>query len=81
MSFHIRSVWHALGAVLQTLSYEHVLTFVFLFLLSSSERDTTEQRIGPVDEVITVVTELVDGSLDWEGACSRLPAYGGQQDV
>jgi hypothetical protein len=46
-----------------------------------SERDTTEQRIGSVDEVIAVVTELVDGALDWEKACSRLPPYDGTQAI
>lgn len=49
--------------------------------VSHSERDTTQQRIGPVDEVIAVVTELVDGSLDWDEACRRLPAYDGVQAV
>lgn len=45
------------------------------------ERDTMKQRIGPIDEVIAVVTELVNGSLDWDAACERLPEYSGQQDV
>ncbi|KAF9531350.1 hypothetical protein CPB83DRAFT_848893 [Crepidotus variabilis] len=45
------------------------------------ERDTTQQRIGSVDEVIGVVTELVDGGIDWDEACKRLPAYDGVQAV
>ncbi|KAK2462824.1 hypothetical protein APHAL10511_005215 [Amanita phalloides] len=45
------------------------------------ERDTMDQRIGPIDEVIAVVTELVDGTIDWEEACRRLPAYDGVQAV
>jgi len=45
------------------------------------ERDTTDQRIGKIDEVIDVVIELVGGSLDWDGACERLPAYSGVQAV
>jgi len=45
------------------------------------ERDTTAQRIGPIDEVIDVVRALVDGTLDWAGACERLPAYDGVQAV
>ncbi|EJD41898.1 glycyl-tRNA synthetase [Auricularia subglabra TFB-10046 SS5] len=45
------------------------------------ERDTMRQRIGPVDEVIAVVTELINGTLDWDAACERLPVYSGQQDV
>ena len=45
------------------------------------ERDTLLQRIGPVDEVITTVVELVEGTMGWEAACARLPAYSGVQDV
>ncbi|KAF8331498.1 glycyl-tRNA synthetase [Cantharellus anzutake] len=45
------------------------------------ERDTTDQLIGKIDEVTAVVTELVEGSLDWEGACQRLPAYDGVQAI
>ncbi|PPR00512.1 hypothetical protein CVT26_009898 [Gymnopilus dilepis] len=45
------------------------------------ERDTTDQRIGPIDEVIAVVTELVFGNITWEEACQRLPAYDGVQAV
>lgn len=40
-----------------------------------------DQRIGPIDEVIAVVTELVDGTIGWEEACRRLPAYDGVQAV
>ncbi|CAL1711042.1 unnamed protein product [Somion occarium] len=43
------------------------------------ERDTTEQLIGPIDEVIAVVTELVQGTIDWAEARQRLPAYDGVQ--
>jgi len=45
------------------------------------ERDTTDQRIGYIDEVIATVTDLVFGSIDWEEACARLPAYDGVQAV
>ncbi|KAF8066867.1 hypothetical protein FPV67DRAFT_1496771 [Lyophyllum atratum] len=45
------------------------------------ERDTTDQRIGSIDEVIDVVTDLVNGNIDWNGACERLPAYDGVQAV
>lgn len=52
------------------------------YLLSShSERDTTEQLIGPIDEVIDIVTNLVSGNIDWAAACERLPAYDGVQAV
>lgn len=50
-------------------------------LLAHSERDTTGQLIGPIDEVITVVTELVSGAIEWQQACERLPAYDGVQAV
>ncbi|KAH7921514.1 glycyl-tRNA synthetase [Leucogyrophana mollusca] len=45
------------------------------------ERDTTDQLIGPIDDVIAVVTELVQGSIDWAEACQRLPVYDGVQAV
>jgi glycyl-tRNA synthetase len=45
------------------------------------ERDTMDQRIGPIDEVIKIVTELVDGTIDWEEACRRLPVYDGIQAI
>jgi len=45
------------------------------------ERDTTAQLIGPIETVIGVVDGLVKGTLDWEGACSKLESYSGVQDV
>ncbi|KAJ7062120.1 hypothetical protein C8F01DRAFT_1136488 [Mycena amicta] len=45
------------------------------------ERDTTDQRIGPIDEVIAVVEALVNGGIDWAEACKRLPVYDGVQAV
>ncbi|THH03777.1 hypothetical protein EW145_g6017 [Phellinidium pouzarii] len=45
------------------------------------ERDTTSQLIGNIDEVITVVTDLVEGNIDWAGACKLLSAYDGVQAV
>ncbi|KAJ7631933.1 hypothetical protein DFH06DRAFT_1337453 [Mycena polygramma] len=45
------------------------------------ERDTTDQRIGSIDDVIATVTELVLGNIDWAEACQRLPAYDGVQAV
>lgn len=47
----------------------------------SSERDTMDQRIGVIDEVIAVVTDLVNGNIKWEDACQRLPAYDGVQAI
>jgi len=54
---------------------------MLIYRSSPSERDTTEQLIGDIDEVIDVVTNLVSGALDWAGACQRLPAYDGVQAV
>jgi glycyl-tRNA synthetase len=45
------------------------------------ERDTTEQRIGTIEEVISTVVDLVEGDLGWAEACKRLPAYDGVQAV
>ncbi|KIK64001.1 hypothetical protein GYMLUDRAFT_71455 [Collybiopsis luxurians FD-317 M1] len=45
------------------------------------ERDTMDQRIGSIDEVIATVTDLVEGNIDWAEACRRLPAYDGVQAV
>ncbi|CAE6369124.1 unnamed protein product [Rhizoctonia solani] len=45
------------------------------------ERDTTDQRIGRVDEVISVVADLVAGNISWPAACTKLPAYDGVQAV
>ena len=39
------------------------------------------QLIGPIDEVIDIVTELVQGGVDWAEACRRLPEYDGKQAV
>ncbi|KAF5391113.1 hypothetical protein D9757_003066 [Collybiopsis confluens] len=45
------------------------------------ERDTMDQRIGPIDDVIATVTDLVEGSIDWAEACRRLPVYDGVQAI
>ena len=45
------------------------------------ERDTTGQLIGKIDEVISVVTDLVQGTITWTDACEILPAYDGVQAV
>ncbi|KAI5988082.1 hypothetical protein EDD15DRAFT_2291018 [Pisolithus albus] len=45
------------------------------------ERDTTDQLIGSIDDVIAVVTGLVQGTLTWADACSRLMNYDGVQAV
>ncbi|KZP01889.1 glycyl-tRNA synthetase [Calocera viscosa TUFC12733] len=45
------------------------------------ERDTTDQRIGKIEQVVAVIIDLVEGTIDWTEACKRLPAYTGVQDV
>ena len=40
-----------------------------------------QQRIGSIDEVLTVVTDLVQGNIEWDDACKKLPAYDGVQAV
>ncbi|KAL5504931.1 GRS1 [Sanghuangporus vaninii] len=45
------------------------------------ERDTTGQLIGDIDEVISIVTDLVQGTITWADACKTLPAYDGVQAV
>ncbi|KAG7441412.1 glycine-tRNA ligase [Guyanagaster necrorhizus] len=45
------------------------------------ERDTMDQRIGSIDEVIAAVTDLVEGTMEWPEACQKLPAYDGVQAI
>ncbi|KAI0254549.1 glycyl-tRNA synthetase [Lactifluus subvellereus] len=45
------------------------------------ERDTTGQLIGDIDNVISVLVGLVNGDVDWAGACTQLPAYDGVQAI
>ncbi|EIN05586.1 glycyl-tRNA synthetase [Punctularia strigosozonata HHB-11173 SS5] len=45
------------------------------------ERDTTTQLIGDIDEVVKVVIELVEGTIEWKEACGRLSVYTGVQAV
>lgn len=45
------------------------------------ERDTTEQLIGPLDQVVELVKRLGEGTVDWEGAKKELPAYSGEQAI
>jgi glycyl-tRNA synthetase len=45
------------------------------------ERDTTGQLIGDIDQVISVLIDLVNGTTDWADACKLLPAYDGIQAV
>ncbi|KAJ7708372.1 hypothetical protein B0H17DRAFT_917136 [Mycena rosella] len=45
------------------------------------ERDTMDQRIGAIDDVLGAVVALVQGAITWEEACARLPRYDGVQAV
>ncbi|ODN97300.1 glycine-tRNA ligase [Cryptococcus wingfieldii CBS 7118] len=45
------------------------------------ERDSTLQLIGSIEDVVSVVDQLVKGTLDWEGASQKLQSYSGVQDV
>lgn len=49
--------------------------------LTLRDRDTRCQRIGSIDEVVSAVASLCDGTSSWEDICERLPEYTGQQDV
>lgn len=49
--------------------------------LTLRERDTTEQRIGKIDDVIQVISDLKNGKINWTQACEVLPVYSGEQEV
>lgn len=58
-----------------------ILIHALFALLFSRERDTTGQLIGDIDQVISVLVDLVNGNATWAEACNRLPAYDGVQAV
>lgn len=64
-----------------TLRYMCLASCKMLSNLDNRERDTMDQRIGSIDDVIATVTELVFGNIDWAEACTRLPAYDGVQAI
>lgn len=43
------------------------------------ERDTTDQLIGKVEDVIATIKELCEGTLTWEQAGQKLGKYSGEQ--
>jgi len=49
--------------------------------LTLRERDTTAQLIGSVEDVVHVVSALVNGNITWEDAGKKLEAYHGVQDI
>jgi len=64
-----------------TLRYMCFASCKMLSNLDNRERDTMDQRIGSIDDVIATVTELVFGNIDWAEACTHLPAYDGVQAI
>ena len=68
------------------LKYDDVLTKQRAKIYEERTRILEGEDLAPqfehyIDEVIGVVTELVDGTIDWAAACARLPAYYGVQAV
>lgn len=53
---------------------------MLIIIYLTSERDTTIQVIGSIEEVISLVNELCNG-LTWKEGASRLPLYTGVQEV
>jgi len=49
--------------------------------LTVRERDTTDQLIGSVEDVVAVVADLCNGQTSWEQACEKLERYSGVQDT
>ena len=43
------------------------------------ERDSTAQRIGPIDDVLAVVRDLIAGDVTFDEC--RLAPYSGEQDL
>lgn len=49
--------------------------------LTVRERDTTDQLIGSVEDVVAVVADLCNDRLSWKQACEKLERYSGVQDT
>jgi glycyl-tRNA synthetase len=49
--------------------------------LTVRERDTTDQLIGSVEDVVSVVADLCNDRLSWKEACEKLERYSGVQDT
>ncbi|KAM0792538.1 Glycine--tRNA ligase 1, mitochondrial [Microbotryomycetes sp. NB124-2] len=45
------------------------------------DRDTTDQVIGSIDEVVSLIQDLCSGEVEWQEGSKRLPAYSGEQEV
>lgn len=45
------------------------------------ERDSTEQLIGKIDDVVAVVADLCNSRMNWEEACQKLERYSGVQEI
>ncbi|KAJ9094413.1 hypothetical protein QFC21_005952 [Naganishia friedmannii] len=49
--------------------------------LTLRERDTTDQLIGKIEDVIAVTVALCNGQMEWSDACEKLEKYSGTQEV
>jgi glycyl-tRNA synthetase len=49
--------------------------------LTLRERDTTDQLIGKIEDVIAVTVALCNGQMQWSDACEKLEKYSGTQEV
>lgn len=63
------------------------LIFLFLCLavangtLTLRERDSTDQLIGKIDDVIAVTVALSNSQMKWSEACEKLEKYSGTQEI
>lgn len=49
--------------------------------LTLRERDTTDQLIGKIDDVIAVTVALSNSQMKWSEACQKLEKYSGTQEI
>lgn len=49
--------------------------------LTLRERDSTDQLIGKIDDVIAVTVALSNSQMKWSDACEKLEKYSGTQEI
>jgi glycyl-tRNA synthetase len=49
--------------------------------LTLRERDSTDQLIGKIDDVIAVTVALSNSQMKWAEACEKLEKYSGTQEI
>jgi glycyl-tRNA synthetase len=49
--------------------------------LTLRERDSTDQLIGKIDDVIAVTVALSNSQMKWSEACEKLEKYSGTQEI